>query len=336
MLLKYRGWWPVAAASTLLFVAACSAANSTTEEAAITSAAVGEQERGFRCDAANVAMPTDLPDVTTCINDGNGAAEGCRGWTPAGPWMRTSDELRSLENLGAQAYYIKPDTSTLCLYLYRGDRAITNNTLNGIHCYNTTTCDACWWDAQSKAGTAPVVNDLRHVAADGSKCSECHRNGPLLPKYTLWDALQRETRALHAVCSRAGGPTWHQAPNDWTNRSPDRTKVVPAPQGCGDRGCHSNGFASGGDYCQFVNHAFGDASGAMRGYGAMFTTKTSCENFRSAMGCQEAQLNCDSEDVVENVAPTAGTSSSSSGGASSSSGGGEEPLPEDPPIDPEG
>lgn len=338
LLSNCRAWWPAAAAITLVFVAACSAATAPTEESAATSAAVGEEQRGLRCDAANVAMPADLPDITNCINDeagGGGPSTGCRGWSKAGPWMRTSDELRSLERLGAQAYYIEPDANTLCLYLYRGDRAVTNNSLNGVHCYNKTTCDVCWWDAQTTAGTAPVANDLRHVSADGSKCSECHRNGPLLPKYTLWENLEERTRALHQVCARAGGPTWHQAPNTWDNRSPDRTKVVPPPQGCAGRSCHQNGFASGGDYCQFVSHAFGDASGAMRSYGATFTTKTGCENFRSAMGCEAKDLNCDSEDVA--TQPTA-TGTSSSGGTSSSSSGGDAPQPaeEDPPVDPEG
>lgn len=329
----------------LLLIAACSAVAEPTEAKGITNLAIGEEEQGFRCSATNIAMPADLPDIEACINDeegGGGPSTGCRGWTKVGPYLTTSDELRSLGNLGAQAYMIEPDAQTLCLYLYRGDRTVSERSFNGVHCYNKTTCDVCWWDAATARGVKPRAQDLRHASPDN--CSDCHRNGPLLPKSTLWGSLEETTRRLHQICAAAGGPAWAQAPVAWTYRAPDRSTIVAQPSGCGGGSCHSNGFASGGSYCTLIRHAFADANGSMRAEGKKFGSRTACETWRTAMGCRNEDLDCASEDVAR-PDPSSSSSSSSGGGeegassSSSSSSSGDVPPPDeggDTPPPPDG
>jgi hypothetical protein len=278
-----------------LTVAACSA-GSGGHAKATSSADMG----GLTCDATNITMPADIPDIPNCINnaDGDGPDSGCRGWTKLGNYQTSSDELRSAGNLGAQLYMIEPDSSTLCLYLYRGDATQSLGTLNGIHCYNTTTCDVCWWDGSTAAGVAPTADVLRHVAADGSDCSDCHRTGPILPKFDLWSAASDTTQPLHKTCSAAGGPNWIQAPDAWPLSSSDTSKIVDAPAGCRGNSCHGSGFVSGGSYCQMVRHSFADDNGSMRGAGKKFASKTGCETFRDAMGCAAGDIACDDEAVA--------------------------------------
>ncbi len=304
------------ASALLITVASCTAATRD-EGSGQTTAAVGEAETGFKCSATNIAMPKDLPDVEACINDeagGTGPDTGCNGWAKVGPYATSSDELRSAVSFGAQLYSIEPDSDTLCLYLYRGNRKTTGGSLNGVHCYNKTTCDVCWWDGASEADKKPTASILKHEAADGSDCSDCHRNGPLLPKLGLWEALKDTTQELHAVCSGAGGASWKQAPKAWPLKEPDPKSVLDAPTGCGASSCHENGFSKGGSYCTLVKHAFADDKGSMRGAGKKFRTQAACEKFRDDMGCDTADIPCDSADVVR---PAATGSSSSSGGSSS-------------------
>lgn len=271
----------------LMLVAACTAA--ATEETSKSSAAA--ETTGFTC-STKMKLPTQLPDVTTCINDtdGNGGTDGCNGWTKAGPFQLGNDELRSVAKAGAQLYEIKPDDSTLCLYLYRGDAKVSAGSLNGVHCYNTSTCDLCWWDGATGAGVKPTADILKHESSDN--CSDCHRNGPLLPKSSLWTAASDDTIDLHQVCSGAGGPTWADPVSGWTFASPDKTTIVKSPGGCGSNSCHNNGFSSGPAYCQMITHSFGDANGSMRSEGKKFKSADDCTSFLTSMGCDTNIIDC--------------------------------------------
>jgi len=289
------------APALIMFFAACTAAVEDREEQGASSAAIEKPTTptkakaeakaggGFSCSAGNIEMPKELPDVETCINDdgkGGGPSTGCAGWSKVGARVVSSAELRSVVDKGAQLYKIRPGGDTLCLYLYRGDAKVTKGSFNGVHCYNESTCDVCWWDAETKPGVKPTAADLEHSSADD--CASCHRNGPLLPKFELWDALNTETIDLHQVCSKAGGPTWAQPMATWSYATPDTSLIVKAPSSCGTGGCHENGFEKQGDYCELLSHAFSKDNGSMRKSREKFPSAAACIQFAKDMDCDLA------------------------------------------------
>ena len=285
---------PAEFALVLMLTAAAACTATVGEGSSQTVSAVGEKVKALECGAAGIKAPEALPDVGTCTPDNTDA--GCNGWAPVGPYLDTSDELRSLDKMGAQLFTIAPNDTTLCLYLYRGDTAVSAGSLNGVHCYDTNNCDVCWWDGRTDPGVKPTVANLGHSSDDD--CSDCHRNGPLLPKNALWTALSDSTAELHAICAGKGGANWQDAPAKWPLRAPDVALVVEAPAGCAAGGCHDNGIAKGGNYCESVDHAFSANGGSMRTNGKRFRTKADCESFRSDMGCLETAIDCSSMEVV--------------------------------------
>jgi hypothetical protein len=299
---------------------ACSLASKSGESGTHSSALQADDDPSggsLSCGQPNVTMPADIPNASKCNST---TTTGCNGWTAVGDFQTGSAELFSVPNQGAQLFTIAPDATTLCLYLFRGKPDFSTGSLNGVHCYNTTTCDVCWWDESTGAGVRPTAGNLAHESADGSNCSDCHRNGPLLPKYDLWSDAKNTTRALAATCASNGGATWADPVSTWPLANPDGESVLPAPTGCGANNCHTSGFASGGSYCEFIGAAFADENGSMRGDGKSFKSQADCVNFRSSMGCDDSVLNCNDPEVAAQDADAGTADAGGDDGSMSSTG----------------
>lgn len=234
------------------------------------------------CAAAGIVLPTTLPDQTMCTAAATAAGTQtlCRGWETVGRLYRGAGDLASLPGGAASSgqFYKWVSGTTTCLYLYRV-RPDNGQTLNGVHCYNTTTCDVCAFDFK---GARPTLwRLLQTPAAPGFEdCSECHAAGPVTPKKPFWDGVKAETEAINLECAKRGGPRWIAAPLSWTQEAAGRH--VTAPAKCS--ACHSEGFVNGARlFCDaIVRQTFGPG-GAMRG--KTFKDKAACEKFTSDMGC---------------------------------------------------
>lgn len=118
-----------------------------------------------------------------------------------GRLYRGAGDLASLPGGAASSgqFYKWVSGTTTCLYLYRV-RPDNGQTLNGVHCYNTTTCDVCAFDFK---GARPTLwRLLQTPAAPGFEdCSECHAAGPVTPKKPFWDGVKPETEAINLECA---------------------------------------------------------------------------------------------------------------------------------------
>lgn len=235
------------------------------------------------CADAGIVLPNVLPDVKNCTAAAM-PPSGCNGWQTVGREYTGDPELQSVSDGTAQLYKFESGT-TLCLYLYRTDPS-TGDTLNGVHCYNTTNCDVCAFDYVGKNPTWPKLDPVSDPSVKDN-CSKCHAAGPITPKKAFKDGVAPTTEDLNTLCAERGGPRWINAPATYVQQDP--TRNVPAPAPCD--GCHTGGFVKGAvDFCNTVRAAFGP-NGAMAGN--PFTDGAVCRAFAAAMGCDPVKdLQC--------------------------------------------
>jgi hypothetical protein len=231
------------------------------------------------CTAAGIALPTTLPDQTTCTDPTHDNTNGCEDWTVIGPLYAGPAHLAAPDpapNATARARFYRWESgTTTCYYLYRFNTA-NASTLNGVHCYEPTDCKVCAFDW---SGARPDEwSDL--WPADGSKgaiqdCSTCHSSGPIAPKKAFWDGLLNGgkhklcsvnnmpcnadsdcpatqacledlpiTSTITCRCGEVGGPDWISAPASWNDQDMARHVDSPPAQGGADcPTCHYAGFA---------------------------------------------------------------------------------------------
>ena len=277
------------------------------------------------CGERKIAEPKELPDQAVCDAAGAGKAE-CNGWTPVGRLYTGDDDLASTSDGTAQLYVWKSAAAkTTCFYLYRVQAldppATRPKTLNGVHCYNTDSCEVCAWDLQVRkpapgtvVGPAPKFAQLKFASSNAIEdCSECHSSGPVTPMKRFYDDVKGETSTLNRACAKAGGPKWVKAPASWQQQ--DATRKVASQPGCDS--CHDNfvktkqrladpskpaGPANPliNPFCQTIlipafrapaaaiPPALATKGGAMKGSGKNFDYQEDCEEFARHMQCTAA------------------------------------------------
>lgn len=239
-----------------------------------------------RCGNFKIAEPTTLPDQTTCTAAATAAGTQtlCRGWETVGPLFQGAADLASVPPGAAQLYEWRSGDTT-CFYLYRfkpGAPRVT--TLNGVHCYNTKSCDVCAWDYKGRRPTLwrqlvpPPDPPLPPPAPKFEDCSDCHASGPVTPRKPFHTGVSPATEPINAVCADKGGPNWVNAPGTWAQ--PANARKVTAVGKCTD--CHAT-FVTAKLFCKAIMLPTFTPGGAMKS--SDFKDRATCEAFAKAMGC---------------------------------------------------
>ncbi len=266
------------------------------------------------CASAGITLPTQLPNQTNC---GPNNQNACNGWDRLGVFPETVVSSRA--NVPAPARLYEWNSGpTKCFYVYRVPTMGANPTLNGVHCYNTTTCDVCAFDLKT-LNREPTWDDLLPASSGMIQdCSTCHAPGPIAPTDPFWEVIQTRSRTLMQTCVGRGGPRWIAAPKSWLKQ--DVARKFNAPGGCAGGNCHNTGFVRGtNDFCSQVAQqtftldkpgtcadgmcddlttACTDSSmcprvlGAMKANGYVLTDPKVCKKFAEDLGCTAAQLGC--------------------------------------------
>jgi hypothetical protein len=241
----------------------------------------------MKCDATTQPPGGALPpDPIKCVT--SKAVADCGPWTPVGPVLKggqTPPQIASTGDQSALFTWESGDGSTLCMYLPRiGNACAPGGTLNGVLCFNTTTCEACAYD-KCQATTAGKIGDLNAAPTGMDNCSSCHLAGPVLPLKPLFTSASPSFSTLQNTCIAQGGPTWVQAAT-WLK--PNKGTVFTKPVGC-TKSCH-DGFRPAPDdnYCSTIlNFAFGPG-GAMQGKFNPPATPADCVGFTNSVGCSSS------------------------------------------------
>jgi hypothetical protein len=252
-----------------------------------------------KCASAGIALPIRIPNFNSCIRDNS----FCNGWIKVGRALPPGTQNFAVSaDLNAQLFKLSSGTTT-CLYLHRYSNNPAADTLNGVHCYNTTNCSVCALDIIKK-GAPTSMDDLvdpsQFKVANNGDCSACHASGPLAVKKSFFDQTSGDLQALNTLCASKGGPNWIQTTNYYQFSRPTTARKVKAYAGCD--GCHTGGFVkTNSEFCGMAKAACsdkgsmfhedaGDRNGgpkfdAIRSGGRCLTSREASREFAKEMGC---------------------------------------------------